>query len=130
MNKLFAVSIGMAGLLTTTLFAEPSLNQFTGTISSIDTDAGVIRLSIDGGYNVELTFDSRTAVTDSGHAIQATDLSYGDKVTARYAGQELYAKQIARNPDISNPAVAQATVSSGTTPPAVSSSSSSSTATP
>jgi hypothetical protein len=108
--------------------AAPSagpMNQFSGTVAAVDDDAGLLRLAIDGGYNVELKFDYKTTVTDGNQSIKTSDLSYGDKVVARYVGKELYAKQILRNPSSaasgSAPAAAETAASTTTAPSVVSS---------
>jgi hypothetical protein len=68
----------------------------TGTIESVDADAGTVRVSVEGGFNVGFSFDRITKMVDNGKPIGPSDLNYGDKVIVRYAGQDLLAIQIER----------------------------------
>jgi len=72
------------------------MNQINGTVFSVDSDAGVIRLSVDGGYSVEFAFNTQTTVRDGPNSLSPDDLQYGDRVAVRYVGRELVAKQIER----------------------------------
>jgi hypothetical protein len=76
--------------------AAPPMNEFSGTVVSIDSDAQLLRMALEGGYNVEFTFNKKTLVIDGHDPVQISALGYGDKVTARYVGRELYAHQIVR----------------------------------
>jgi hypothetical protein len=101
--------------------AAVPMNSFTGTVVSVDPDARVLRMSLEGGYNVEFTYDSKTSVKDKGAAITPGALSYGDRVVARYIGRDLYARQIERldkdgvaTPVAETPVAASATVAEAT----------------
>lgn len=76
--------------------AVPAMNEMSGAVLSVDTDAKVIRLTLDGGYNVEFSYDSQTLIRNGGHDITVNDLSYGDQVTVRYIGRDLIAREIDR----------------------------------
>ncbi|HVO32883.1 MAG TPA: hypothetical protein VMU17_03150 [Elusimicrobiota bacterium] len=73
-----------------------ALNEMTGTVLSVDADNDVLRLTVDNQFNVDFTWNSKTAVTNGGHKIAVPDLNYGDKVVVRYSGKELQAVQIER----------------------------------
>lgn len=75
---------------------RPDLNAMTGKVMSLSSDPKVLRITVDGGYNVEFTYDAKTVVHNGGSAIQASDLSYDDRVVVRYAGKELNAVEIER----------------------------------
>lgn len=84
-----------------TLPAKPAapkiaLNEMVGKINAIENDARVLRLSLEGGYSIEFTYDHSTVITNGGGAIKDTDLAYGDKVQVRYAGKDLKALEIER----------------------------------
>jgi predicted small lipoprotein YifL len=83
--------------------ATPGLNEMTGTVQSIGNDPRVLRLSVEGGYSVEFTFDKNTVLTNGGSPIKADELSYGDKILVRYAGKELNAIEIERLSKSSSP---------------------------
>lgn len=72
------------------------MNTMTGTLSSIDLDGQMIRLSVDGGINPQLAIDDKTAVESGGRALKITDLQTGDKVVVRYIGKDLTARDIER----------------------------------
>jgi hypothetical protein len=77
--------------------ALPSgMNQITGTVSSVDTDAKVLRLSVQGGISVEFPYHADTKIVDHGKPLSADALEYGDRVAVRYAGMALDARQIER----------------------------------
>lgn len=78
------------------LAPRAGLNQFVGTIQSVDADARVFRMIVEGGYNVELTYTTKTACIEGGKALSVESLDYNDKVVVRYAGRELAAVQIER----------------------------------
>ncbi len=67
-----------------------------GKMQSKSSDPQTIRLSVDGGYNVEFTYDSKTAASSDGAVIALDDLEYNDELVLRYAGKELYAVEIER----------------------------------
>jgi hypothetical protein len=81
------------------LSPNAKLNEFTGTVISVDYDSRMLRMSLEGGYNVQFTFDSKTVILNGHDPMKISELSYGDKVTARYAGKDLHAHQIVRNGD-------------------------------
>ena len=74
----------------------PAMNEMSGSILSMDSDPNVIRLTLDGGYSVEFSYDSQTVIRNGGHDITMQDLNYGDQVTIRYIGKDLVARQIER----------------------------------
>ena len=73
-----------------------AMNMMTGTLSSIDMDGQMIRLSVDGGINPQLAFDDKTVVESGGRVLKITDLQTGDKVVVRYIGKDLTARDIDR----------------------------------
>lgn len=62
----------------------------------MDLDGQMIRLSVEGGVNPQLAFDSKTVVESDGRALKITDLQAGDKVVVRYIGTDLTARDIER----------------------------------
>jgi hypothetical protein len=74
--------------------SRPGFNDMSGTLGSLDADARIIRLSVEGGYNVEFSYDSQTTVSGEGHSLAIADLGYGDQVTIRYKGKDLIAREI------------------------------------
>ena len=75
---------------------DPAMNQMTGSILSVDEDAGTFRLQVEGGFNVGFTYDAKTKVTDGGKPVGISDLDYGDQVVVRYVGMDLKAWRIER----------------------------------
>ena len=75
-----------------------SMNEMRGAIASIDIDASVIRLSVAGGFNPELPFDSKTVVSSEGKPLKVSDLEVGDKVIVRYMGRDTTAREIEKLP--------------------------------
>ncbi len=75
---------------------KPGLNQFIGTVETVDTDNKIVRLNVEGGYHVELAYNSKTATTNGGGPMTMDDLEYGDKVVVRYQGRDLMAVEIER----------------------------------
>lgn len=73
-----------------------AMNEMTGTVESVDTDPNVLRLTVDGGYNVEFTYDAQTVATNGGHDLSISDLNYGDKIVVRYVGRDLIAREVER----------------------------------
>ena len=72
------------------------LNEMTGTVLSVDSDERVVRITVDGGFNVDFQYVHDTVLTDHGAPIEADALNYGDKIIIRYAGKDLVARQIER----------------------------------
>jgi hypothetical protein len=75
---------------------HPNYNEMVGSVVSIDADQRLLRLAVEGGYNVQFSYDHKTAVLNGGKPILPTELYFGDKVQVRYAGKELYAVEIER----------------------------------
>lgn len=75
---------------------KATLNEMVGKISAVEADARIVRLALDGGYSIEFTYDTTTAITNGGTPLKATDLYYGDKVEVKYAGKDLKAIVIER----------------------------------
>jgi len=75
---------------------KPNLNEMTGKIISIEDDPRIIRVALDGGYNIEFTYDNTTVFVNGGSPIKPKDLYYGDKVQVFYAGKNLNAVEIER----------------------------------
>jgi hypothetical protein len=72
------------------------MNEFQGTVVSVEADTHLLRMNVDGGYSVQFTYNSKTTILDGHDPIKPFDLTYGDKIIARYVGKELYAKEIVR----------------------------------
>ena len=72
------------------------LNEMRGKLLSISYDPKALRLIVDGGYNVEFTFDQQTTIVNGGEHITVDDLGYNDVLVVRYAGKELNAIEIER----------------------------------
>src|SRR5579864_8457294 len=70
---------------------RPGLNEMRGKILSISYDPKTLRLLVDGGFNVEFTYDARTSVVNGGSPIKFDDLGYNDELIVRYSGKDLYA---------------------------------------
>jgi hypothetical protein len=83
-----------------------AMNEMTGTVESVSSDPQVLRLTVDGGYNVEFTYDSQTTATNGGHDLVISDLNYGDKVVVRYIGRDLVAREVERISRAVPPAIA------------------------
>jgi len=99
--------------------ANPSavpMNEFSGSVVSIDYSDHLLRIALDGGYNVEFRYDSKTMAMDGHDLMKIQDLTYGDKITARYVGKELYAQQVVRT-SRADGSVASAPVESPATSP-------------
>jgi hypothetical protein len=75
---------------------RPGLNQMQGKILSKSNDPQSLRILVDGGYNVEFTFDSATTIVNGGSPITMDDLNYDDVVIVRYSGKDLYAVELDR----------------------------------
>jgi hypothetical protein len=72
------------------------LNEMTGKLLSISDDPKTFRLIVEGGYNVEFTYDPKSSVVNGGDPIKMEDLGYDDQLIVRYAGKELYAVEVER----------------------------------
>ena len=72
------------------------LNELKGNLLSISDDPKTFRLIVEGGYNVEFTYDPKTSVVNGGDPIKVEDLGYNDQLIVRYAGKELYAVEVER----------------------------------
>jgi hypothetical protein len=75
---------------------HPGLNEMKGKLLSKSYDPNTIRVIVDGGFNVEFTYDAKTSIANGGSSISIDDLNYNDQVVVRYAGKELYAVEIDR----------------------------------
>ena len=71
-------------------------NEMTGTLLTVDVGDRVLRITVEGGYNVDFSWDSKTRLTDHGQPLDASDLQYGDTVVVRYEGRELHAQELER----------------------------------
>ena len=67
-----------------------------GKVQSKNYDPKTIRVMVDGGYNVEFTYDAKTTIVNGGSTISLDDLEYNDEVIVRYSGKELNAIEIDR----------------------------------
>jgi len=72
------------------------LNEMRGKFQSHSTDPRSLRVIVDGGYNVEFSYDGKTAIADGSAPVAMDDLNYGDELIVRYSGKELYALEIER----------------------------------
>ena len=75
---------------------QSGLNEMKGKFQSKSYDPKTLRLIVDGGYNVEFSFDSKTTMVNGGSTISIEDLEYNDEVVVRYSGKEMYAVEIDR----------------------------------
>jgi len=76
--------------------ATSGLNEMKGTLESKSSDPKTIRLTVDGGYNVEFSYDANTVMINGGSPVTIDDLNYGDELVIRYAGKELKAVVVDR----------------------------------
>src|ERR1043166_2336603 len=72
------------------------LNEMRGKLASKNYDPRTLRLAVEGGYNVEFTYDKQTTMVNGGSPITMDDLEYGDELIVRYAGKELNALETDR----------------------------------
>jgi len=72
------------------------LNEMKGKLLSVSDDPKTLRLIVDGGFNVEFTYDAQSSVTNGGQPIRISDLEYNDELIVRYAGKDLYAVEVDR----------------------------------
>jgi len=72
------------------------LNEMKGKLQSKGNDPATLRILVDGGFNVEFTYDRKTTMINGGSPITVNDLSYGDELVIRYSGKELYAVEVER----------------------------------
>ncbi len=72
------------------------LNEMKGELNSISADPKTFRLIVQGGFNVEFTYDPKTSVVNGGDQIKIEDLGYNDLLIVRYSGKELVAVEIER----------------------------------
>ncbi len=72
------------------------LNEVRGKLLSKSYDPRTLRLVVEGGFNIELTYDPSSLIVDNGKAIGIDELGYNDELIVRYVGKELYAAQIER----------------------------------
>jgi len=79
------------------------LNEMKGKLQSKGNDPKTLRILVDGGFNVEFTYDKKTIMINGGSSITADDLSYGDELIIRYAGKELYAVEVNRVSKVPRP---------------------------
>jgi hypothetical protein len=76
--------------------ANSGLNEMRGKLESKSGDPKTIRLTVDVGYNVEFSYDSKTAMINGGTPVTIDDLNYGDELIIRYSGKELKAVVVDR----------------------------------
>jgi hypothetical protein len=72
------------------------LNEMKGKLLSISNDPKTFRLIVDGGFNVEFTYDAKSSVVNGGDPIKIEDLGYNDQLVVHYAGKDLYAVEVER----------------------------------
>lgn len=70
------------------------MNEMTGTLSSVDEYDLTLRIAVDGGINPEFSYDKQTVIIVRGKQAGTSDLTHGDKVTVRYIGKDLLAREI------------------------------------
>jgi len=75
---------------------RPGLNEMQGKLVSKSDDPKTLRLLVDGGFNVEFTYDGQTTWVNGGSPITVDDLSYGDVVMIGYSGMDLNAVEVDR----------------------------------
>jgi hypothetical protein len=78
------------------LAATSGLNEMRGKLVSKSDDPHAIRISVDGGINVEFAYDAGTLMINGGKPVVLDDLNYGDELLIRYSGKELKAVVIDR----------------------------------
>jgi hypothetical protein len=91
-------SVNVAGssqTLKSVVLGRP-LNEMKGKLQAKSDDPKTLRLMVDGGFNVEFTYDRNTTMVNGGHTVQMSDLNYGDELIVRYAGKDLNAVEIDR----------------------------------
>jgi hypothetical protein len=71
-----------------------AMNEMSGTLTSIDSETGAIRLSVAGGFNVQFETDKATQFLSKGQKLPLTALATGEKITVRYVGREMTAREI------------------------------------
>jgi len=71
-------------------------NEMKGKFQSRGDEAKTFRMILDGGFNVEFSYDAKTVVTNGGGPILLNDLAYGDEIIVHYTGKELNAIDIER----------------------------------
>jgi hypothetical protein len=72
------------------------LNEMKGKLLSISNDPKTFRLIVEGGFNVEFTYDPKSSVLNGGDPIKMEELGYNDQLVVHYAGKDLYAVEIER----------------------------------
>ena len=85
-----------SGNIPSVMAATSGLNEIRGKLESKSGDPKTLRLTADGGYNVEFSYDAKTAMINGGSPITIDDLSYGDDLIIRYSGKELKAVVVDR----------------------------------
>lgn len=78
------------------LAATSGLNEIRGKLVSKSDDPRAIRISAEGGINVEFAYDAGTIMINGGKPVTVDDLNYGDELLIRYSGRELKAVVIDR----------------------------------
>jgi hypothetical protein len=78
------------------LAATSGLNEMRGKLVSKSDDPRMIRISADGGINIEFAYDAATVMINGGKPVTVDDLNYGDELLIRYSGKELKAVVIDR----------------------------------
>jgi hypothetical protein len=79
-----------------TTIHRADLNEMKGKLQSKGDDPKTLRLLVEGGFNVEFTYDRKTTMINGGSPITVDDLSYGDELIIRYSGKELNAVEVDR----------------------------------
>jgi len=93
-----------AAVVASTATAHRSdLNEMQGKFQSKGDDPKSFRLMVDGGFNVQFTYDAKTAMINGGHPITIDDLNYGDMIVVHYAGKDLYAVDLDRVSKVQQP---------------------------
>jgi hypothetical protein len=82
--------------VSTAMAATAGLNEMRGKLESKSNDPRTIRLTVDGGYNVEFSYDAQTTMINGGNPVTIDDFSYGDELIIRYSGKELKAVVVDR----------------------------------
>jgi len=83
-------------IVSTAMAATSGLNEMRGKLESKSHDPKTIRVTVDGGYNVEFSFDAKTVMINGGSSVTIDDLTYGDDLIIRYSGKELKAVVVDR----------------------------------
>ena len=58
---------------------------------------------VDGGFNVEFSYDAHTLLRNGGSPVLMDDVNYGDELIVRYSGKEMNAIEIDRVSKVPRP---------------------------